>query len=500
MISAQVPLDYVCFGNHEFDVGVDRLKQRTQQYHGTWLNGNVSSPEFYDPKGTKLPEFNVVHVGDRSVVVSGFTTDNTEIYRPGCDAKILPVDVAMERIWHKAYEQMHQAPDAYIPLTHQTIEEDRAAAEKLNKLVAIDKCPTPTMPLLLGGHEHEVYIESVESTLIVKVGCDCESVAVCDVWWDAQGAIHRSCHFMPLANYPPNAYLDEEKTSCPCAAFVAKQERMLSELLDTEIARLPEDGWSTKRVRFGPSKMASFLLQKVKLALHGVDCAMVQGGSVRGKADYVAGRFTYEDLMRELAFGTEMAVVELPGSVIEAAIKESRTRNVDKEEPAYLHCDEDCICDPPGVLTHINGQPLDPSKLYNVAILKFLLEGMNKIDTLVKYVEDSAMQIPELERCFPAKNLVMETCVKDAWAKVLAANGGDVVATFNAVDVDRSGTIKSDELIAYVDSLARDDDPDNDVPVALVSRMIQFLDSDSDGNVSFEEFERLAPKFSSASS
>jgi len=219
---------------------------------------------------------------------------------------------------------------------------------------------------------------------------------------------------------------------------------------------------------------------------------------VRGKSDYAAGRFTYEDLMREFAFDTEMAVVELPGAVLEDAVRETRTRGNGNEEPAFLQLDEDCLCDDAANLTHVAGAPLDRSKLYKVAILKYLLEGMNKVDTLVHYVRDSGLHVPDVEQCFPAKNLVVETCVREAWEKVLAANDGDVVKTFDAVDADKSGHIKADELVAYVDSLAKDDDPHNDVPVALVSRMLTFLDADADGNVTFQEFERLAPKSSSS--
>ena len=46
---------------------------------------------------------------------------------------------------------------------------------------------------------------------------------------------------------------------------------------------------------------------------------------------------------------------------------------------------------------------------------------MNPIAPLIEYVRASGLEVPELERCLPAKNLVLETCVKEAWRRVVGA-------------------------------------------------------------------------------
>lgn len=84
----KVPVDYVCFGNHEFDIGVKLLQQRTRCFKGTWLNGNISSPEFLGPDGKPLPKYSILQVGERKVCLTGATTDNLDIYRPGSDPEI----------------------------------------------------------------------------------------------------------------------------------------------------------------------------------------------------------------------------------------------------------------------------------------------------------------------------------------------------------------------------------------------------------------------------
>ena len=51
-----------------------------------------------------------------------------------------------------------------------------------------------------------------------------------------------------------------------------------------------------------------------------------------------------------------------------------------------------------------------------------------------------------------------------------------------------SGKISAAELTAVVKAIDEDDDPDNDVPVELVARMISTIDADGDGEVDYEEF------------
>ena len=48
-------------------------------------------------------------------------------------------------------------------------------------------------PVILAGHDHEVFIEAAGKSLIVKVGVDAENIGVVDVWWTRDGQIRSSC-------------------------------------------------------------------------------------------------------------------------------------------------------------------------------------------------------------------------------------------------------------------------------------------------------------------
>lgn len=39
----KIPMTHCCFGNHEADIGITALKDRINEFKGTWLNSNVRS-------------------------------------------------------------------------------------------------------------------------------------------------------------------------------------------------------------------------------------------------------------------------------------------------------------------------------------------------------------------------------------------------------------------------------------------------------------------------
>ena len=49
----RVPVDAVCFGNHESDVPYEALKTRIGEFKGKWINSNMPA---FEPK---LPEYDV---------------------------------------------------------------------------------------------------------------------------------------------------------------------------------------------------------------------------------------------------------------------------------------------------------------------------------------------------------------------------------------------------------------------------------------------------------
>lgn len=512
----RVPIDYCCLGNHEFDVGGRRLAQRIQAMETTVvLNSNVSGvPELEAIEKSRLRAVEALQVGRRRVCLSGFATDDLDIYRPGTNPKIRsPIAAATELC-----KELGDA-DALIPLTHQAMSEDRIMAARL---AGTDM---PRIPVILGGHDHELYVEEVDGVLVVKVGQDAEKCGIVDVFWDSAGTMRVSCSVMPLngeaeAELREAAMVGRTPRNEKCRIYVDAQLDILDAMLHTEVLRLPSGyEWSSERVRHQPSRLVSFLLAKLKRGLgSAIDVVALQGGAVRANKRYQPGPFTWGDLVRELAFDTEMAIIRLPGRVIADSVLASRQNTPEVETPAFLHLDAEWTLGADSRLYRLqrhsssrqddlgwwrfqdgypvadNGVSMDPDATYSVAIYQFLLQGMNQIKPLLAHIEDNPeFETPEIETCFPAKNAILETSVCDAWRNILDRHAGNFRSAFDALDSDKSGAIDRTELAAYVESL---DTPDSDVqhhvPLALVSMMFNALDSDQDKKISYAEFLKLA--------
>ena len=479
-----VNIDYICFGNHEFDVSLDVLGERFKTYEGKCLNSNILDLPIVDASGQPLPKYDIVEVGSRRVAFAGFCTNNTDIFRPGTNLTIEPIFDALKETWSKCYNDATML----IPLTHQTIAEDRELATGIQQHEQL----SGRVPVIVGGHEHEIYIEKIERSLIVKAGADATNVVVVDVWWDASEQCHSAVHLLPASHFDadPNAQM-----------FVEITQNFLGSLMDVEIFEVKEP-MSSKRTRFQPEKVASTLCSYIKKSLNNVDIVMLQGGCVRGKRDYEKGAgFTYGDLLEELPFDTEIALIHVPGYVLQQAITETRS-TPDREAPNFLHADFDVVVEdyPSLKIVSINHAPFDPQKMYNLGIYQFLLTGLNEIKPLLDYVNANG-GAPPLEQCLPGKNLIMESSMKDAWR---------VLINYEQWDADGDGQITREELKQGVKNAFAFLDQNQDGYISppelraalaertgrtqkgLISLMFEVLDVDKDGMVSMDELASLA--------
>lgn len=94
---------------------------------------------------------------DAQVALLGLLTEDPSLYRPDAfhEATILPLAPEARRLRIEMLET--QKADLVLPLTHQSVARDRElAAEGL-------------FPLILGGHDHDPYIETINNSTFVKV-------------------------------------------------------------------------------------------------------------------------------------------------------------------------------------------------------------------------------------------------------------------------------------------------------------------------------------------
>jgi hypothetical protein len=111
-------VDYLCLGNHEFDLGIDNLVKKVgaSAIAGKILNSNWSGN---GRNMNNFPPCAFIDVGSKSVLLGGFCTADKSIYNPSDPPDFVDINVSIADFWEKQTEQSTKLPDVFVPPTHQ---------------------------------------------------------------------------------------------------------------------------------------------------------------------------------------------------------------------------------------------------------------------------------------------------------------------------------------------------------------------------------------------
>ena len=261
-------IDRVCLGNHEFDKGFDALKSKTRTYKGVLLNSNITGPPSFL---AELPKYDTMEVGEKTVLFTGFCVDDRALYKPSATPTVVKVHDAIPQVWSEAKKALGRTPDAHIPMTHQVIADDRTTA---SMLAAHPELGSRT-PCILGGHDHDEFVEVADGVHIVKVGQNAEKIGFVDVWWATDGSLHCQSKSVPATEF---------KKEAEAESFYQRKQNLISTMMEMPITVCPAG--TTKRVRFEESTTVKWLLGMIKRAKkdEGVEMCINIGGNIRANA------------------------------------------------------------------------------------------------------------------------------------------------------------------------------------------------------------------------
>ena len=439
----QVGVTHVCLGNHEADIALEELKARIQSSQFEWINTNA--PELNEKLGILLPKICTIQVQSKTVALLGLLTDEPGLYNPGAfgDATILPVQETAKAIAKKLRSE--QQIDLIVPLTHQSIEEDREFCEALGSNL---------FPMLCGGHDHEVYHEIVNGCHIVKTGSDAINAGVIDIRWNGSNdddSPQIDVEIEPTANYLPDSDLEQRVKAHQKITHELEQAKIfrISDWMDSHFYRKtvssPTDPvvFSTENNRLGPSTGTTALCTMMRMGLR-AQCAILNAGAVRASKKYEKQEyFTWSDLKAEITYSTGMVACYIPGRVLEAAIAYSRepsTRQPPVAFGGYLHtCSNIDFNDDTAHIESIRGELFDPDRMYLTALPAKLLTGMDDQRPLLEWVASrSKKQLPLSEEpAIPAKMVVIEVFSTMLWLQL---------GCFDSVDLNKDGELQKDEV------------------------------------------------------
>jgi Ca2+-binding EF-hand superfamily protein len=131
-----------------------------------------------------------------------------------------------------------------------------------------------------------------------------------------------------------------------------------------------------------------------------------------------------------------------------------------------------------------------------------MFAGLGGIEPLVSWISDNVQEIPSEEACDPYRDVVISTCMKEAWRSIVG---------FHAFDKDGDGDISREELVAGIDNFISEIDRNDDGNIdqaeleellaegkgdfggsELVAKMISTLDVDGNGSINKDELFALA--------
>ena len=188
---------------------------RIRESQFKWINSNIPAfNDFLPPDIPTLPTTETIQVISKAnpniskkVTLLGLCTNDPEVMLAGSfgGAEIKHINSTVKQLYYDL--ENSNAPDLIIPMTHQCIADDRHLARMIvglcdeygnesmtssSKRVVMNK-----IPLILGGHEHELFHEVKQSAFpsndsgtekvyectIFKAGMDINYIGVIDFTW-----------------------------------------------------------------------------------------------------------------------------------------------------------------------------------------------------------------------------------------------------------------------------------------------------------------------------
>ncbi len=362
-------LDWVVFGNHEFDYDdLGDLQARLDESKFMWLGGNVrlksgtgTQPFFKNKTGggtEPCPDNHVVTLKD-----ADGTTLNLGVFGVLINTGKKPW--AEYTDWmetaKKNYADLDPKTDVVIGLTHLNADDDK-------KLLAA----LPQIPLIMGGHEHDNQIHKAGGGVVAKADANAKTVYVHTLRYDKNKKKATVKSELRRVN---GSIADEPAT----AAVIAKWEKIKNESLassgfdpNKEVTKLSEPLDCREIVmRHSQNKAGDIITRAMNaVAKTKPDCALLNSGSVRVD-DILSGTLTELDVVRMLPFGGGLTEVEMRGSLLHKTLDAGWSN---KGNGGYLQL-YNVRRDEASAQWFVAGKALDDTKIYRVILPDFLLTG-----------------------------------------------------------------------------------------------------------------------------
>jgi len=355
--------DIAGFGNHEFDIPEKDLQSRLDESNFEWVSSNsfheVNNKMVpFEKNNEPLPSyiFKTFHDKDGTTAKLGFIGINIPFNKAGYVNYKDPFAAASV-----IYNQIKDSCDAVIAITHQLVADDIKLAQQL-----------PGLAVILGGHEHDMRFEKTGNIYITKAHSNAKSAFVVKLGIDKKTKtlsvtpqlrnLNDSIKYDSATAQVVRHWTNIADSSFRTAGFDAKKVLLQSgEPLDAR----------DEKVRQGSSNLTKLITAAMEKACPDAQIAIFNTGSLRAD-DILYPPVTEYDIIRALPFGGAIREADITGRLI---IKVLDAGLLNKGSGGFLQYSSFVTYNQPDRKWLMNGKPIEPDKIYKVAVPGFLISG-----------------------------------------------------------------------------------------------------------------------------
>lgn len=374
-----VGLDYVTFGNHEFDLSDPvLLEKRIAQSNFAWTVCNVN---YVNEDGSERP----FRQGDKPVppyIIHPITTATGQTIKIGILGVVLPFNKTpylkytdVNESFRRTLADLKPVSDLQLAITHNNLDEDIELAQKV-----------PGVPIFFGGHEHANLSRYVGSTIITKADANAKTVYIHRVRFDPATGMTNVRSELKVID---DTIAEEPKTKAVVDKWLGQVYGLMTDM-----------GYDAKRVvmemdeplvckehliRTSQTNYGQLTMTAIARAFPGADLYAFNSGSMR-LDDNLFNAVTEYDVLRTFPYGGEFVTLEMPGDIVSKLLQTGMKTNYG--EGGYLQ-----LRGSNAEGTALNGKTIVPSQTYKVVMPAFMAGGNEaNLGFLKNYFKDDAVE------------------------------------------------------------------------------------------------------------
>ncbi|MCX5801345.1 MAG: 5'-nucleotidase C-terminal domain-containing protein [Candidatus Eisenbacteria bacterium] len=349
-------------GNHEFDWGVDVLKERIKQAKFPFLVANI-----FSGSGSKRPNwavpYTVVQKGNLKIGIIGVITEDAPVVINPKSIEGLRFDRPDSLVNKLAAQLRHEGVNVIIVLAHTggTQEENGTVTGPIagfaSKLEGVDA--------VLGGHSHTVVSGTVNSIPVVIAGANGVRLGIVRLRVD----VCEGGSSLLEETVKPTFAEDVEPDQAVACMIESYREKLASQL-DRVVAIA-----SGPIVRGRQESALGDLVCDIMRSAVGAAVAYQNSGGVR--ADLDEGPITGGEIYRIMPFDNTIVTMYLTGAQVKEALEQGTTERgvVQVSGIHYTYKPGNPSGQRIQSVTLEDGKPISPKKLYLVATNDFMANG-----------------------------------------------------------------------------------------------------------------------------